>query len=128
MIGFKKLAVAAALGLCFAGAASAAEYPIGKPQIQNGFEVNAVYLQPVKMEPDGMMRKAEESDIHLEADIRAVAKNPNGFAEGEWIAYRDSKSGRADDGARQSALRRQRQAGRPGQVQAQADHLLAASQ
>ena len=87
MIGFKKLAVAAALGLCFAGTASAAEYPIGKPQIQNGFEVNAVYLQPVKMEPDGMMRKAEESDIHLEADIRAVAKNPNGFAEGDWMPY-----------------------------------------
>jgi uncharacterized protein involved in high-affinity Fe2+ transport len=71
MIGFKKLAVAAVLSMSFAGAASAAEYPIGKPQIQNGFEVNAVYLQPVKMEPDGMMRKAEESDIHLEADIRA---------------------------------------------------------
>ncbi|BEV16109.1 iron transporter [Herbaspirillum sp. DW155] len=87
MIGLKKLAVAAALSLSFAGAASAAEYPIGKPQIQNGIEVSAVYLQPVKMEPDGMMRKAEESDIHLEADIHAVAKNPNGFAEGDWMPY-----------------------------------------
>lgn len=87
MMGIKKLAVAAALSIGVAGVAMAAEYPIGKPQIQNGFEVNAVYLQPVKMEPDGMMRKAEESDIHLEADIRAVAKNPNGFAEGDWMPY-----------------------------------------
>jgi len=86
MIGIKKLAVAAAMFAAFS-AASAAEYPIGKPQIQNGMEVSAVYLQPIKMEPDGMMRKAEESDVHLEADIRAVAKNPNGFAEGDWMPY-----------------------------------------
>jgi uncharacterized protein involved in high-affinity Fe2+ transport len=50
-------------------------------------EVGAVYLQPTKMEPEGMMRKAEESDIHLEADIHAVAKNPNGFAQGDWLPY-----------------------------------------
>ncbi|KAF3999014.1 iron transporter [Glaciimonas immobilis] len=63
----------------------AAEYPIGKQQIFNGLEVAAVYLQPTKMEPEGMMRKAELSDIHVEADIRAVKDNPNGFAEGDWI-------------------------------------------
>ncbi|MDY7578862.1 iron transporter [Herbaspirillum sp. RTI4] len=81
-------AAQAILLTCIAiGSAQAAEYPIGKPQILNGLEVNAVYLQPVKMEPDGMMRKAEESDIHLEADIHAVAKNPNGFAEGDWMPY-----------------------------------------
>ena len=28
-------------------------------------EIGAVYLQPTKMEPEGMMRKAEDSDIHL---------------------------------------------------------------
>lgn len=86
MIGIKKIAVAAAL-FAAVSAACAAEYPIGKPQIQNGMEVSAVYLQPIKMEPEGMMRKAEESDVHLEADIRAVAKNPNGFAEGDWMPY-----------------------------------------
>ncbi len=86
MIGIKKIAVAAALFAAFS-AANAAEYPIGKPQIQNGMEVSAVYLQPIKMEPDGMMRKAEESDVHLEADIHAMAKNPNGFAEGDWMPY-----------------------------------------
>src|SRR6266540_7000020 len=61
------------------------EYPIGTPQQRHGMEISAVYLQPVTMEPDGMMRKAEESDIHLELDIKALASNPNGFSEGAWI-------------------------------------------
>ncbi len=67
--------------------ALAAETPIGKHQIVNGMEIGAVYLQPVKMEPEGMMKKVEESDIHLEADIHAVKNNPNGFPEGEWMPY-----------------------------------------
>lgn len=67
--------------------AQAAETPIGKHQIVNGLEIGAVYLQPVKMEPDGMMKKVEESDIHLEADIHAVKNNPNGFAQGDWMPY-----------------------------------------
>lgn len=63
------------------------EYPIGKPQISNGMEVGAVYLQPVRMDPEGMMGEPSASDIHLEADIHAVANNPNGFAEGDWMPY-----------------------------------------
>jgi uncharacterized protein involved in high-affinity Fe2+ transport len=70
-----------------AGVASAAEYPIGKPQTSNSMEISAVYLQPIEMDPPGMMREAKQSDIHLETDIRALAKNPNGFAEGDWIPY-----------------------------------------
>lgn len=65
----------------------AAETPIGKHQVVSGMEIGAVYLQPVKMEPDGMMKRVEESDIHLEADIHAVKNNPNGFAEGDWMPY-----------------------------------------
>lgn len=56
--------VAAAAGAAFS--AQAAEYPIGKQQIQGGMEIGAVYLQPITMEPEGMMRKASDSDIHLE--------------------------------------------------------------
>lgn len=67
--------------------AGAAEYPIGKPQTKEGLEVAAVYLQPVKMEPDGMMHRAEDSDIHLEADIHATKGNANGFGEGDWVPY-----------------------------------------
>lgn len=85
----KKLTFALLTTMLAAGssAALAAEYPIGKPQIKNGIEVAAVYLQPVKMEPDGMMRKAELSDVHLEADIHAAKGNPNGFGEGDWVPY-----------------------------------------
>jgi uncharacterized protein involved in high-affinity Fe2+ transport len=73
--------------MAFATAAAALEYPIGKPQIKNGMEIAAVYLQPVTMEPAGMMRDAKASDIHLEADIKATDKNDNGFADGTWIPY-----------------------------------------
>ncbi|MBX9741461.1 MAG: iron transporter [Beijerinckiaceae bacterium] len=67
--------------------AVAKEYPIGKPRIENGMEIAAVYLQPVEMAPAGMMRDARESDVHLEADIKAAGDNRNGFAEGDWIPY-----------------------------------------
>ncbi|MCQ4144212.1 MULTISPECIES: iron transporter [unclassified Vogesella] len=79
------LALPVLLGLSLS--AQALEYPIGKPQLKGGMEIAAVYLQPVKMEPDGMMRKAEQSDIHLEADIHATASNKNGLAEGDWVPY-----------------------------------------
>lgn len=80
-----KSLVAAALFVGAATLANAAEFPIGKPLNVAGMEINTVYLQPISMEPAGMMRDAAKSDIHLEADIHAIAKNPNGYAEGDWI-------------------------------------------
>lgn len=81
-------AAAALVVLALASAPAAAlEYPIGKPQVRDGMEVAAVYLQPIAMEPPGMMRDAKASDIHLEADIKATDKNPNGFADGTWIPF-----------------------------------------
>lgn len=73
--------------LCFSLPALALEYPIGAPQNVSGMEVGAVYLQPVEMEPEGHMRKVAESDIHLEADIHALANNVNGYSEGAWIPF-----------------------------------------
>lgn len=70
-----------------ASPAFALEYPIGKPQHQAGMEIAAVYLQPVPMEPAGMMRAVAESDIHLEADIHAQSDNANGFPDGAWMPY-----------------------------------------
>ncbi|MFZ1909721.1 MAG: iron transporter [Burkholderiales bacterium] len=67
--------------------AAALEYPIGAPQQRYGMEIAAVYLQPVTMEPEGMMRAVVQSDIHLEADIHALAGNPQGFDEGFWMPY-----------------------------------------
>lgn len=83
---------ATALALCLSVMAQtpqalAKEYPIGKPQTVHGMEVAAVYLQPIEMEPAGMMREAKDSDIHLEADIAAAKDNKNGFATEDWIPY-----------------------------------------
>jgi uncharacterized protein involved in high-affinity Fe2+ transport len=78
-----KLALAAMLGASLS--ASALEYPIGKPQTRNGMEIAAVYLQPIEMEPEGMMNPAAQSDIHIEADIHATGDNVNGFPEASWI-------------------------------------------
>jgi uncharacterized protein involved in high-affinity Fe2+ transport len=80
-------AVSCVAAIGFASHAIAAEYEIGSAQTLHGMEIAAVYLQPVEMEPAGMMRKASESDIHLEADIHAVAGNTNGFGEGTWVPY-----------------------------------------
>ncbi|MGP1939620.1 MAG: iron transporter [Arsenophonus sp. ET-DL9-MAG3] len=68
------------------------EYPIGKPIINDGMEIQGVYLQPIIMDIDNRYHvishlAADKSDIHLEADIHAVEENPNGFAEGDWIPY-----------------------------------------
>ena len=78
---------AAVATLAFATTAFAKEYPIGKPHTAGGMEIAAVYLQPIEMDPPGMMRAAAESDIHLEADIHARKGNANGFADGDWVPY-----------------------------------------
>jgi uncharacterized protein involved in high-affinity Fe2+ transport len=75
----------AAMGL--GSAALSKEYPIGTPHKVAGMEVAAVYLQPIEMDPPGMMREAKDSDVHLEADIKAMKGNTNGYAEGDWIGY-----------------------------------------
>lgn len=87
MTSFKKSMALCALLVTtgLPGIAAAVEYPMGTPQERHGMEIGAVYLQPVEMEPDGMMRKAAESDVHMEADIHALADNANGFGEGAWI-------------------------------------------
>lgn len=72
-------------GSALSGVAQAKETPIGPPTIQGGLEIAAVYLQPIEMDPPDMMRAAAQSDIHLEADIRATKENRNGFAEGDWV-------------------------------------------
>ena len=129
----------AALALAAATSAMAAEYPIGKQQIEGGMEIGAVYLQPITMAPEGMMRKASDSDVHLEADIHAVKNNPTGFAEGDWmpylqVTYELTKAGTdairqgrpdADGRERRPALRRQRQALRTGQVPPETAHRAA---
>ncbi|MBS7600969.1 MULTISPECIES: iron transporter [Pseudomonas] len=73
--------------LLIAPLAHAKEYPIGEPQLCPGLEVGAVYLQPIEMAPAGMMRATADSDIHLEADVRATENNRQGFQEGSFVPY-----------------------------------------
>jgi uncharacterized protein involved in high-affinity Fe2+ transport len=82
----RRLSVLLAAALA-ASPALALEYPIGAPKNIAGMEIAAVYLQPVDMEPDGHMRKAADADVHMEADIHALASNGNGFPEGAWIPF-----------------------------------------
>lgn len=77
----------AAAALLAALPASAGEKPIGEPVELNGMEIAGVYLQPVMMEPHHAAH--EKADIHIEADIKAIKGNNNGFAEGEWVPYLD---------------------------------------
>ena len=88
MKSWSSKACLAAVALFGAGSlALAKETPVGKPQSVGGMEIGAVYLQPIEMEPAGVMRDAKDSDVHLEADIHASKDNPNGFAKGDWIPY-----------------------------------------
>ncbi len=83
-----KQVIVAGLALALWGAqAQAKEMPIGEHKGQQGMDIGAVYLQPVEMEPAGMMLDAAKSDIHLEADIHAAKGNENGFSEGDWMPY-----------------------------------------
>ncbi|CAD5106396.1 iron transporter [Zestomonas carbonaria] len=75
------------LALLAGTAAQAKEYPIGEPQQCAGMEIGAVYLQPIEMDPPGMMRPAAESDVHLEADVSALEDNRHGFQEGSFVPY-----------------------------------------
>jgi uncharacterized protein involved in high-affinity Fe2+ transport len=84
-LGFTLVCVAGVV--FFRGAATAKEYPIGAPQTKSGMEIAAVYLQPIEMDPPGVMRSAKDSDLHLESDIKAAKDNKNGFAQGDWIPY-----------------------------------------
>lgn len=83
----KKYLLATGCALLFSSPAFAVEYPIGKPQACGGMEIAAVYLQPIEMDPEGVMLPASKSDVHLETDIHATADNKNGFPEGSWMPY-----------------------------------------
>ncbi len=86
---FLFLAIIAVISGMASGAAWANEgaTPIGEARTINAMSIAAAYLPPVDMDPPGMDLPASQADIHLEADIRAVAGNTSGFGAGEWIAY-----------------------------------------
>ena len=81
-------AIIVVMGLAVAVLSSpgaALEFPVGQPVLKSGMEIAAVYLQPIEMDPPGVMAPAATTDIHLEVDVHATAENANGFAEGDWL-------------------------------------------
>lgn len=63
------------------------QFPIGDTKKFGIVEVAALYSQPADMEPAGMGLSAAEADIHLEADVTALAGNKLGFEAGRWVPY-----------------------------------------
>jgi len=76
----------AALALTVSISLSAAEYGNAFASVErDGMSIAAVFIQPITMEP--MLPGMGAADIHLGADIKALADNPHGFPEGSWIPY-----------------------------------------
>jgi uncharacterized protein involved in high-affinity Fe2+ transport len=61
------------------------EHPIGDEVIKNHIQFAAVWLESVGM--DGRPIAEGKGLIHLEADVRSTADNPQGFAKDEFIPY-----------------------------------------
>lgn len=78
-----------AAALAMPGGASLAagdETAIGAPVERNGLSVGAAYLEAIEMDP-APATPAGPDTIHLECDVAAVAGNPHGFAEGQFVPY-----------------------------------------
>ncbi|ABD89045.1 iron transporter [Rhodopseudomonas palustris] len=74
------------LATCFiAVGAMAKEVPIGTPQEKSGLRVGLVYLQPIEIDTPELMRDPKQSDLHMEADIKAAKGNPWGLEEDSWF-------------------------------------------
>ena len=63
------------------------EFPLGDEQEAGPLHVAGVYFQPVDMEPAGLGLAASQSDMHMEADISALANNELGYGAGDFVPY-----------------------------------------
>jgi uncharacterized protein involved in high-affinity Fe2+ transport len=61
------------------------EYPIGETIERDHMRIAAVWLPSVQVE--GQVVTSGTDVIHVEADVRALADNPNGLAKGEFVPY-----------------------------------------
>ena len=64
---------------------SVREYPIGDEVEKNQIRVAAVWLPAVMM--DDMPSDPNMPMIHIEADVKALENNPNGYAKDEKVDY-----------------------------------------
>ena len=63
------------------------EFSIGDDIELGPLNVAAVYFQPVDMQPVGSSLPASEADMHLEADISALANTDLGYGTGNFVPY-----------------------------------------
>ncbi|MDR2489184.1 MAG: iron transporter [Desulfovibrio sp.] len=64
------------------------EFPLGDEKNVGPLQVAGVYFQPVDMEPAGLGGlAASQSDMHMEADIKAVEGNTLGYGAGDFVPY-----------------------------------------
>jgi uncharacterized protein involved in high-affinity Fe2+ transport len=61
------------------------EFPLGDDLELGPLNVAGVYFQPVDMEPASGSLPASQSDMHLEADISALANNDLGYGAGDFV-------------------------------------------
>ncbi|MDR2574668.1 MAG: iron transporter [Desulfovibrio sp.] len=62
------------------------EYPLGDEHKVGPLAIAGVYFQPVDMEPAGASGlPASQSDMHLEADIKAAEGNKLGYGAGDFV-------------------------------------------
>lgn len=73
------------------GAAGFDEIPIGEKDVFP-LHISGVYFQPVDMEPAGNSLARKDADMHLEADISAMANNELGYDEGSFVPYLQVKA------------------------------------
>ena len=58
-MSLRSLPIVVLAAFCCATIAQAKEVPIGDGKEQEGMRISAVYLQPIEMDPPGMMREAK---------------------------------------------------------------------
>ena len=63
------------------------EYPIGEEYRDEARHLNVAAVWLPAVEWDGQKAVVGTDVIHLEADVKAGAENPNGFAKGLFIPY-----------------------------------------
>lgn len=63
------------------------EYPIGEAVETQGLSIRPIYFQAVDMEPKELAPGSDKTDIHLEADVRAIEGNKTGFGVEEFVPY-----------------------------------------
>lgn len=69
-----------------AAGAQAIEHPIGEPVIAGGMEVAAVFLQPIEMDPPGVMRDAAQGGDPYTVTGGALVEGLFRAADEHWVA------------------------------------------